>query len=289
MKTLRTVAEVRAHVTAARARGRTIGLVPTMGAFHAGHESLMRAARAQADEVVVWLFVNPRQFEQAGDLDAYPRTEAEDAAIAAGLGVDVLFAPPVGEVYPDGFATTVTVAGLSDVLEGAQRGAGHFAGVCTVVTKLLNMVAPDVAFFGQKDAQQVAVLKRMVRDLDVPVRLEILPTVREPDGLAMSSRNRRLSAAERERALGISRGLAAAATLASSGERAAPALRAAVVSALDAHGIAAEYVAVVHPDTLAPLERLEGPALVAVAATVGATRLIDNVVVAPVPSLAGSS
>ena len=184
---------MRAWLGNARAEGGTVGLVPTMGAFHAGHHSLMRAARAEQDAVVVSLFVNPAQFNDTGDLAAYPRTEANDAAEAAELGVDVLFAPPVSEIYPEGFATTVSVAGLSEVLEGAERGPGHFAGVCTVVNKLLNIVGPDVAYFGQKDAQQVAVVKRMVRDLDMPVRIEVLPTVREPDGLALSSRNVRLS------------------------------------------------------------------------------------------------
>ncbi len=171
MKTIRTVAEMRAHSRTARADGRRIGLVPTMGAFHGGHESLMRAARDGSDEMVVSLFVNPAQFNDPRDLAAYPRDQEHDAAVAAGLGADVLFAPPADEVYPGGFSTTVAVAGLSDVLEGAHRGAGHFAGVCTVVAKLFNMVAPDVACFGQKDAQQVAVLRRMTRDLDFPVEI----------------------------------------------------------------------------------------------------------------------
>src|SRR5215210_410864 len=210
MRTIRTVAEMRAWLGNARAEGRTLGLVPTMGAFHAGHHSLMRAAREDQDAVVVSLFVNPAQFDDAGDLVAYPRAEANDAVEAAELGVDVLFAPPESEIYPEGFATSVQVAGLSEVLEGAERGPGHFAGVCTVVNKLLNIVGPDVAYFGQKDAQQVAVVKRMVRDLDMPVRIEVLPTVREPDGLALSSRNVRLSASDRGRALGLSRALRAA-------------------------------------------------------------------------------
>src|SRR5690349_13828412 len=164
MIVLRTKAEVRAHVAKARAAGRSVALVPTMGAFHAGHHALMRAAREAADEVVVSLFVNPAQFNEATDLAAYPRSEHKDAAEADGLGVDVLFAPSVEEVYPDGFATTVRVEGLGEVLEGAERGPGHFAGVCTVVAKLFNIVTPDVAFFGQKDAQQVAVLRRMTTD-----------------------------------------------------------------------------------------------------------------------------
>ena len=200
MKTLRTIAEVRAHVAAARAAGRSVALVPTMGAFHGGHEALMRAARAQCDEVVVSLFVNPAQFDEPADLAGYPRSEERDAAIAAGLGVDALFAPAVAEIYPAGFATTVRVGGLADVLEGAERGAQHFDGVCTVVCKLFAIVAPDVAFFGQKDAQQVVIVRRMVRDLAIPVRLQVVPTVREPDGLALSSRNARLAPAERARA-----------------------------------------------------------------------------------------
>ena len=202
MRTIRTIGELRAWLGNARDEGRTVGLVPTMGAFHAGHHALMQAARAEQDAVVVSLFVNPAQFNDAGDLAAYPRSEDDDAAEAAELGVDVLFAPPESEIYPDGFATTVNVAGLGEVLEGAERGPGHFAGVCTVVCKLLNIVGPDVAYFGQKDAQQVAVVKRMVRDLDMPVRIEVVPTVREPDGLALSSRNVRLSRADRARARG---------------------------------------------------------------------------------------
>ncbi len=211
MKTIRTVAEMQAHSRAARAQGRRIGLVPTMGAFHAGHESLMRAARAGSDEMVVSLFVNPAQFNDPRDLEAYPRDEQADAAIAERLGADVLFAPPPEAVYPPGFSTTVSVPGLSDALEGAHRGPGHFAGVCTVVAKLFNMVAPDAAYFGQKDAQQVAVLKRMTRDLDFPLTIEVLPTIREPDGLAMSSRNVRLSPEERRRAAALSAALRAAA------------------------------------------------------------------------------
>jgi pantoate--beta-alanine ligase len=209
--TIATKAEMHAYTARARAAGRRVGLVPTMGAFHAGHHALMRAAREACGEVVVSLFVNPTQFNEAGDLEAYPRTEERDAAEARELGVDVLFSP--------------AVEGLSDVLEGAQRGPGHFAGVCTVVAKLLNIVAPDVAFFGQKDAQQVAVLRRMAADLDLPVALEVVPTVREPDGLALSSRNVRLDAGERERAVALSRALAAAEAAIGEGERDAARLR----------------------------------------------------------------
>ncbi len=265
MKTIRTVAEMQAHSRAARAQGRTIGLVPTMGAFHAGHESLMRAARAGSDELVVSLFVNPAQFNDPRDLEAYPRDEQADAAIAERLGADVLFAPPPEAVYPPGFATTVSVPGLSDALEGAHRGPGHFAGVCTVVAKLFNMVAPDTAYFGQKDAQQVAVLKRMTRDLDFPLTIEVLPTIREPDGLAMSSRNVRLSPEERSRAAALSAALRAAAA---AGDLDAGR------AVLAEHGITPEYLAMVDPDTF----QEPGP-LIVVAAWIGDTRLIDNILI----------
>jgi len=269
MRAIRTVAEMQAHSRAARAAGRSVGLVPTMGAFHAGHESLMRAARAGSDELVVSLFVNPAQFNDARDLAAYPRDERRDAAIAERLGVDVLFAPPAEAVYPAGFATSVSVPGLSDVLEGAERGPGHFAGVSTVVAKLLNMVAPDLACFGQKDAQQVAVIRRMARDLDFPVRIEVLPTIREPDGLAMSSRNVRLSPEERRRATGLSAALRAAAEAADDDDPLD-----AGFAVLDEHGITPEYLALVDPDTFQP----PGP-LIVVAASIGDTRLIDNVLI----------
>ena len=281
MRTIRTIGELRAWLGNARDEGRTVGLVPTMGAFHAGHHALMQAARAEQDAVVVSLFVNPAQFNDAGDLAAYPRSEDDDAAEAAELGVDVLFAPPQSEIYPDGFATTVNVAGLGEVLEGAERGPGHFAGVCTVVCKLLNIAGPDVAYFGQKDAQQVAVVKRMVRDLDMPVRIEVVPTVREPDGLALSSRNVRLSRAERARAVALSRALRAAAEAAAAGERDAEAIRAAALEELT--NVDAEYLAIVDPVSFTELTSITGPALVAVAARVGPVRLIDNVVLQPVP------
>jgi pantoate--beta-alanine ligase len=277
MKTVRTVAEIRAHVAQARAAGRSIGLVPTMGAFHAGHHALMRAARRRCDEVIVWLFVNPRQFNEATDLAAYPRDEARDAAQAAELGVDVLFAPAVEEVYPTGFATTVRVEGLGDVLEGVHRGPGHFIGVCTVVAKMLNMVTPDLAFFGQKDAQQVAVLRRMVRDLDMPVELFVVPTVREPDGLALSSRNVRLSAHDRRRAVALSRSLRAAEALVAAGERDAAAVAAGARSAMG--DVEPEYLALVDPDSFQPIENVNGRVLVAVAARIGDTRLIDNTII----------
>jgi pantoate--beta-alanine ligase len=277
--TIRTKAEMRAWAAGARRAGRSVALVPTMGAFHAGHHALMAAARAACDAVVVSLFVNPAQFEEASDLAAYPRTEEADAAAAAELGVDVLFAPSVQEVYPPGFATSVRVAGLSDVLEGAERGRGHFAGVCTVVAKLLNVVTPDVAFFGQKDAQQVAVLRRMVEDLDLPVALEVVPTVREPDGLALSSRNARLDAAERARAIALSRALRATEAAIAAGERDAARLREAGLAAMARHGVDPEYLALVDPDSFEPVQAVNGRVLVAVAARLGDTRLIDNALI----------
>ena len=276
MRTIRTIAEMRAYLQNARAQGRTIGLVPTMGAFHAGHHSLMRAARGNHDEVVVSLFVNPAQFNDSADLAAYPRTEGQDAAEAADLGVDVLFAPPDSEIYPPGFATSVQVSGLSEILEGAKRGAGHFAGVCTVVTKLLNIVQPDVAYFGQKDAQQLAVVSRMVKDLDIPVRIEAMPTIREPDGLALSSRNRRLNGTDRARALALYSALQAAREAVAEGERDAARVRQRAMGHLG--GVDAEYLAIVDPDSFHDLTTIDGRALVAVAAKVGPVRLIDNVV-----------
>jgi pantoate--beta-alanine ligase len=280
MKIVHTIAEVRAHLRPARAADSSVGLVPTMGAFHEGHLSLIRAARAASDVVVVSLFVNPAQFNDPSDLAAYPRDEARDAALAEDLGADLLFAPPVAEMYPDGFATAVAVSKLGDVLEGAHR-PGHFAGVCTAVCKLLNIVQPDVAFFGQKDAQQVVVLRRMVRDLDIPVKLEILPTVREPDGLALSSRNAYLGAEDRARAVALHKGLQAAATAVERGERDASTIRAAARAAMTDFDVEPEYLELVHPDTLEPVERLDGRALLAVAARVGPARLIDNRLLAP--------
>jgi pantoate--beta-alanine ligase len=276
MRTVRTIADVRAHVAAARRAGRSVGLVPTMGAFHAGHEALMRAARAECDDVVVSLFVNPAQFGEPGDLAAYPRTEVADVAIADDLGVDVLFSPPVSEIYPDGFATAVRVRGVADVLEGVERGPSHFEGVCTVVCKLFNIVAPDVAYFGAKDAQQVVVIRRMARDLDIPVRIAVVPTVREHDGLALSSRNARLDAADRERATALSRGLAAVREAIEAGERDPAAAVAAGRAAMAAEGVAPDYLALVDPETLAEVREIAGRVLIAVAAHVGSARLIDN-------------
>lgn len=283
---LRTKAELRAAVRRAREEGQTVGLVPTMGYLHEGHLSLIRAARAECDLVVVSLFVNPTQFGPGEDLDRYPRDEERDLRLAAEAGADLVFAPAVEEVYPDGpdaSATRVEVTGpLTEALDGdpARRGPGHFHGVTTVVAKLFNVVGPDVAYFGQKDAQQAVVIRRMVRDLDFPARIEVLPTVREPDGLAMSSRNAYLEPADRERATALSRALAAAERCARQGALGIG-LEAARRELRDA-GIEPEYLEARDAETLAPVKELsDRPVLVAVAARVGAARLIDNVLIEP--------
>jgi pantoate--beta-alanine ligase len=277
MKTVRTVAELRAALNGPRRAGRSIGLVPTMGALHEGHLSLVRRARASCDEVVVSLFVNPAQFDEAGDLAASPRDELRDAVLAAEAGADILFAPSPAEVYPRDFGTTVTVDEVSQPLEGRHRGGAHFAGVATVVTKLLNMAQPDVAFFGQKDAQQVAVIRRLVRDLDIPVRIEVGDTIREADGLALSSRNMRLHGDDRRRALALRRGLEAVRACHSAGERDAKILAAIGRAAMAELDVEPEYLALVTPDTFAPVTSIgDEQVLVAVAARVGDVRLIDN-------------
>jgi pantoate--beta-alanine ligase len=276
MKTLRAVAELRAVLAEQRRAGRAIGLVPTMGAFHDGHLSLMRRARDACDVVVVSLFVNPAQFNESADLEAYPRDEHRDSALAAAAGVDLLFAPDVTEVYPDGFSTSVAVRGLTDGLEGAQRGHGHFDGVTTVVTKLLNMVGPDVAYFGQKDAQQAAVIRRLVRDLNLPVRIEVCPTIRDSDGLALSSRNVLLSPAERKQATALHRALRAVLASVAAGEPDPEAAAAAGRAELAAAGVEPEYLAIVSADTMEPVVVIDGDVLAAVAARVGSVRLIDN-------------
>ncbi|HEX2293385.1 MAG TPA: pantoate--beta-alanine ligase [Gaiellaceae bacterium] len=256
MRIARTIAELRAALAG---RGSsTVGLVPTMGSFHEGHLSLFRAARAENELVVVSLFVNPAQFDQAGDLSAYPRDEERDAAVAAEAGVDVLFAPPAAELYPAGYETWVEVERLGAVLEGRAR-PGHFRGVATVCLKLFNLVRPDRAYFGQKDAQQASVVRRMVRDLNVPVEIRVLPTVRDADGLALSSRNARLSPRDRERALALPRALATRDP-------------ARARELLD--GLEVDYVEVADFD----------PPVLAAAVRVGKTRLIDNVVLEGEPA-----
>jgi pantoate--beta-alanine ligase len=301
MRVLRTVDELRAALQPGRslraqssprsvvnnAALYTVGLVPTMGALHDGHLSLIRRARSQCDAVVVSLFVNPSQFDEGTDLDRYPRREADDARLAEQAGADILFAPSVDEVYPDGFSTAVEVFGLTDRLEGESRGASHFRGVTTVVAKLLNMVSPDIAYFGQKDAQQVAVVKRMVADLNLPVGIEVCNTERESDGLAMSSRNARLDSDQRARAGALFEALEQAADLAFAGERAAEKLTQAARETMIARGVAPEYVELVDPLTFEPVDLLDAPALLVLAARIGETRLIDNFVLDPL--LAGAT
>jgi pantoate--beta-alanine ligase len=280
MRAVRTVRELREALGPERRSGRIIGLVPTMGAFHDGHLSLIRRARGDCDVVVVSLFVNPTQFSPNEDFGGYPRDEQRDLDLAEAEGVDVVFAPSVDEVYPDGFDTTVSVGGLTEILEGdhRRRGPAHFTGVVTVVTKLFNMVGPDVAYFGQKDAQQVLVLRKLVRDLDIPVRIEVCPTVRDPNGLALSSRNAYLSDAERERALALSRALSAAHAAVAAGERDGAAVLRAARAELDEAGVEPEYLELRSATDLSPVERVNGSTLLAVAAQIGRARLIDNVV-----------
>ena len=280
MKTVRTVADLRELLAPERRAGRGIGLVPTMGFFHDGHLSLMRRARADNEVLVVSLFVNPAQFAPGEDFAAYPRDEQRDSELAEAEGVDILFSPSVEEVYPDGFDATVAVGGLTDTLEGdeAQRGAEHFLGVTTVVTKLFNMVGPDVAYFGQKDAQQALVIRKLVRDLDIPVRIEVCPTIRDADGLALSSRNAYLSPEERERALALSRALRAAEAAVDSGTRDAASVVAAAREELLRAGLEPDYLQLRSAADLSPVERVNGSALLAVAARVGRARLIDNAI-----------
>jgi pantoate--beta-alanine ligase len=283
VRVIRAKAALRAALAPARREGATIGLVPTMGYLHEGHVSLLRAARTECDLVVMSLFVNPTQFGPGEDLERYPRDEQRDLLLAEAAGVDFVFAPSVAEVYPDGFAARVEVGGnLTEVLDGdpERRGSAHFRGVTTIVAKLFNVVGPDVAYFGQKDAQQAAVIGKMARDLDFPLRVEVMPTVREPDGLAMSSRNAYLEPADRERAVAISRALGAAER-----EARADSLQAGLDAArreLAAAGIEPEYLEARDAASLEPVAELGGsPVLVAVAARVGAARLIDNVLISP--------
>ena len=278
----RSKSELRAALAEARKEGISIGFVPTMGFLHEGHLSLLRAARAECDLVVMSLFVNPTQFGAGEDLDRYPRDEKRDFELAADAGADVVYAPAAEEVYPQGFSTHVEVQGLTEVLCGdpARRGSEHFRGVTTVVAKLFNTIGPDVAYFGQKDAQQAAVVRRMVRDLDFPVRIETLPTVREEDGLAMSSRNAYLGPEDRKRAVALSRALGAAEREAR--ERSLAAGLEAARDELAAAGIEPEYLEARDAEELQPVAELNGrPVLIALAARVGDARLIDNVLIEP--------
>ncbi len=275
---IRTVRELRETIAALREEGRRIGFVPTMGAFHEGHLSLMRLAGEGDHVVVVSLFVNPTQFAPTEDLAAYPRDEARDMAMAGGAGVDYVFAPDVTEVYPDGFGTTVSVSGPTGILEGASR-PDHFSGVATVVAKLLNMVRPDRVVFGQKDAQQVAVVRRLMIDLDFDdVELVIGPIVREDDGLAMSSRNAYLNPDERRAATVLRRALDMAEAAFDGGERHPHALEAIAMATLrEEPACEPEYAAMVDPDRFTLLDtQIQGPALLCLAARVGPARLIDN-------------
>ena len=278
MKVIRRVAELRSLLDEHRQDSRSIGFVPTMGYFHEGHRSLMRRARDASDIVVVSLFVNPTQFNDPADLEKYPRDESNDFGIASEEGVDVMFAPRPEEIYPTGFSTTVSLKGVSEPLEGESRGASHFAGVATVVAKLFNIVQPTSAFFGQKDAQQALVIRRMTRDLDFRVRIEVCPTIRESDGLAMSSRNVQLDATARQQARSLSAALFAAEKAVANGARDAASVLAAAQEVLGHSGVTPQYLALVSTDTLQPVTEIKGEALLAVAAFIGGVRLIDNTI-----------
>ncbi len=276
MRIVNTIREARSASRAAHRDGKRIGLVPTMGALHAGHLSLVRAAKAQSDVVVVSIFVNPTQFGPNEDYAKYPRTFDRDCQMLEKEGIDMVFPPSVEEMYPPGAITYVTVEGLSEKLCGKSR-PGHFRGVTTVVSKLFNSVEPDKAFFGQKDAAQVVIIRRMVRDMNLPVEIVVCPIVREPDGLAMSSRNAYLDAQQRKSALVLSRSLRRVEEMFSQGERDAAKLISVGKSTIaDDPSVRLDYFEIVDPDNLGPVQTISGKALVAVAAFVGTTRLIDN-------------
>ena len=275
---LATATDIRAAVRAAKKQGKTVGFVPTMGALHAGHIALVRAAKARSDFVVVSIFVNPTQFGPNEDLAKYPRTFEADRQKLEAEGVDLLFAPTVEEMYPTGAVTFVTAEGITDRLDGRSR-PGHFRGVTTVVAKLFHIVEPDVAFFGQKDAAQASIIRRMVRDLMFPLELVIVPIAREPDGLALSSRNVYLSAEERKQATVLSRALREVQARFEAGERnPAKLIEAARRVFAGEPSARVDYIEVVNWETLEPVATAQNGTLVAVAAFVGATRLIDNVV-----------
>jgi pantoate--beta-alanine ligase len=278
---VRRLAEVRAMTARWRREGARIAVVPTMGALHAGHLTLVRAALARADRVIVTLFVNPKQFNNPADLAAYPRTETGDAAKLAPLGVDMLYAPEAEEIYPDGFATVVRVNGLDQGLCGAFR-PGHFDGVATVVTKLLNQTSADLGFFGEKDFQQLAIVTRLARDLDIPCEIVGVPTVREVDGLALSSRNIRLSATDRAVAPALAVALTRARDAIEGGAAVGPTLDAARRELVAAGYAEVEYLELRRARDLAPLDALTAPARLLAAAWLGGVRLIDNVSVARV-------
>lgn len=278
MEIIRTVREMQRWSEDRRLERKTVAFVPTMGFLHEGHLSLVREAKNRGDVVVVSIFVNPMQFNQASDFDKYPRNEDQDERALEALGTDVLFMPPPAEIYPDGYQSAVEVEKVSQPLCGAFR-PGHFRGVTTVVAKLFNMVKPHCALFGEKDFQQCVVIKRMVRDLNFDIDIVALPTVREDDGLAMSSRNARLSASERETGLCVSRALTAAQELVSDGQASSAAVLQAVQQVLTQNAaVRVEYASLCHPETLEEVERISGPTLLAIAVWVGDVRLIDNCV-----------
>lgn len=281
MRHVHSVAEMKAACREITRAGRTLGFVPTMGALHEGHASLVRTSKAQCDATAVSIFVNPLQFGPSEDLSKYPRTPERDSQILESQGADVLFLPTASEMYPAGATTQVEVGGLSERLDGLSR-PGHFRGVATVVAKLFEIVRPDFAFFGQKDAAQVAVLRRMVRDLDMDVKLVVCPIVREPDGLAMSSRNAYLTPEQRKQGLILSRSLAEVQRTAEAGEGDAEKLITLGKNAIQQEPAARlDYFAIVDPDSLEPVSDTSRGALVAVAAYVGTTRLIDNLLLPP--------
>jgi pantoate--beta-alanine ligase len=279
LKIYNSVDEMRSASRAARQSGRRLGLVPTMGALHEGHLSLVRAARSSTDMVAASIFLNPTQFGPNEDLAKYPRSFERDRDLLQSEGVELLFAPSVEEMYPAGAVTWVTVEELSNKLDGRSR-PGHFRGVTTVVSKLFHIVEPDVAFFGQKDAAQVAIIRRMVRDLNLPVHITVCPIVREPDGLAMSSRNAYLDPEQRKEALVLQRSLLVVQQLIEHGESAASNLIVAGRQEFaDKPSVRLDYFEIVNPDTLDPIQAIEDRALIAVAAYVGSTRLIDNLLI----------
>jgi pantoate--beta-alanine ligase len=281
MKICATIPEARAACRDARTNCKRLGLVPTMGALHEGHLSLVRAAKAQCGAVAVSIFVNPTQFGPTEDLSTYPRQFDRDRQLLEKECVDILFAPSVEEIYPDGQVTWVLVEGLNERLDGRSR-PGHFRGVTTIVAKLFHILQPDAAFFGQKDAAQLAVIRRMVQDLNFPIEIVACPIVREPDGLAMSSRNAYLNREERGRALVLQRSLQRAQQEFQAGERAAAKLTSAAKEVFTRESqVALDYFEIVDPETLDPVERISQETLVAVAAYVGSTRLIDNIVLNP--------
>lgn len=280
MRLIRDVSDLRATVAAWRQAGDAIAVVPTMGALHDGHLSLVRRAKADGARVIVTLFVNPRQFDRPEDLASYPRNETTDRAVLEPLGVDVLFAPPVDQVYPDGYATTVSVAGLSSGMCGDHR-PGHFDGMATIGTKLFLMTGADRAYFGEKDWQQLQIVRRFVTDLNIPIQIIGVPTLREADGLAMSSRNQRLSAADRAIAPALHREMQAAAEALRTGD---PDALTQARARIDKAGLRVEYLDLRDPETLAPMDRLDRPARLLAAAWLGPVRLIDNIAVDLAPT-----